>query len=241
MMQKTAHNGAARAETLPLGKLRWDPGDDVRFGDDDVPDEDLEAMFALASQAPSTGNLQPWRFVLVRDPGTRRALCRAAGNPAAADAPVLVAAFGRRRDWQDSFDEILDTAAERGEIAQADAARRKAEVLGFVSSMPTELWIHRNVMIAFTYLLISAAALGWDAVPMERFDPVVVREALDLPDDADVVALLSIGRLKRARAWFSSRLARQRLVYSEKFGAAWEDPMAGDADVLPGFAARRSV
>ncbi|MEU1836228.1 5,6-dimethylbenzimidazole synthase [Micromonospora chersina] len=47
---------------------------DVRaeFTGEPVPDDVLDRILTAAHAAPSVGNSQPWDFVLVRDPGTRR-------------------------------------------------------------------------------------------------------------------------------------------------------------------------
>lgn len=42
------------------------------FSDRDVPLELIEAAIATAGSAPSGANMQPWRFVVVRDPDIKR-------------------------------------------------------------------------------------------------------------------------------------------------------------------------
>jgi nitroreductase len=42
------------------------------FSPDPVPFDLLEALVAIAAQAPSGANRQPWRFVIVTDPATKR-------------------------------------------------------------------------------------------------------------------------------------------------------------------------
>ncbi|GGP89383.1 nitroreductase family protein [Streptomyces melanogenes] len=48
------------------------------FADRPVPDEVIEAAVRAAASAPSGANLQPWRFVVVRDPQRKRDLRAAA-------------------------------------------------------------------------------------------------------------------------------------------------------------------
>ena len=43
-----------------------------RFRPDPVPDELLLRVIEAGTMAPSATNAQPWRFVIVRDPGTKR-------------------------------------------------------------------------------------------------------------------------------------------------------------------------
>lgn len=60
-----------------------------------VPDEKLRIIFEAARLAPSAGNRQPWRFVVVRNAERKKALAEAADNQMfIADASVIVVAIG---------------------------------------------------------------------------------------------------------------------------------------------------
>lgn len=48
------------------------------FGDEPVPFELIERAVATAGTAPSGANMQPWRFVVVRDPDVKRRIREAA-------------------------------------------------------------------------------------------------------------------------------------------------------------------
>jgi len=62
------------------------------FEDRDVPDQTLTRLLEAARLAPSASNRQEWRFVIVRDPDTRRRLAgAAAGQRFVAQAPVVIA------------------------------------------------------------------------------------------------------------------------------------------------------
>jgi len=66
-----------------------------KFHPKPIPDEKLEMILEAARLAPSAGNRQPWRFVLVKDPERKRTLAKAADNQTfIADASVVVAALG---------------------------------------------------------------------------------------------------------------------------------------------------
>src|SRR6266850_2211596 len=45
-----------------------------RFTDDPVSDEEILTCLRAATQGPSGGNIQPWQFLVVTDPATKRAL-----------------------------------------------------------------------------------------------------------------------------------------------------------------------
>ena len=63
------------------------------WADRPVEEEKLRLVLEAGRLAPSASNRQQWRFVVVRDPGTRRKLAVAANNQGfVGDAPVVVAA-----------------------------------------------------------------------------------------------------------------------------------------------------
>lgn len=211
----------------PLARMVWDRCAPRRFTPDDVPDEDLQTMLTLATQAPSGFNLQPWRFVVVRDQAQRDRLRRAAQDHAVvAEAPVVVVAYGRRSAWDEHAAEISELAVAREVWDARRAGQLQEGASAFVRTQDIAVWLHRHVMVAFTYLMIAAEAFGWDTVPMEGFEPREVCEVLALPDDAEVVALLAIGRLCDPDPVEPGRLPLEKLVYAEHAGCPWRDPLA---------------
>lgn len=166
------------------------------FTSEPVPREVIDTALTLASQAPSGYNFQPWRFLVLTDPERRERLKAAAnGQEKIGEAPVVIVAFSPREGWKAHIDEILATRAARtGASDPAELAKTKKSALDFIAKLPPGVWLNRQVMIAFTHLMLAVEALGWDTAPMEGFDADAVREALDLPRDSEVIALLAIGR-----------------------------------------------
>ena len=63
------------------------------YTDQPVPDDRLRRVLEAARLAPSGGNRQAWKFVVVKDPGTRQKLSQACNNQAfVGQAPVVIAA-----------------------------------------------------------------------------------------------------------------------------------------------------
>ena len=62
------------------------------FQDKDVPEEITSRLLEAARLAPSASNRQEWRFIVVRDPATRKQLSEAAmGQKFVGEAPVVLA------------------------------------------------------------------------------------------------------------------------------------------------------
>ncbi len=73
-----------------------------RFAATPLPETTIETLIEAARWAPSYGNRQPWRFIVVTDPRIRAALDTSLtrGNAYSKAAPVLIAVCGDPDDGQ---------------------------------------------------------------------------------------------------------------------------------------------
>ncbi len=194
-----------------------------QFTDEAVSDEYLNAILRLAAQAPSGYNLQPWRFIVVREAANRQRLMAAAfKQPKVGQAPVVVIALGMKEEWKRTADEVFREGAERGAGDVATWAQARAGAFKFLDNMQSmPVWVNRHTMIAFTTLMLAAEAYGFDTAPMEGFDAAAVKREFNIPDEAEVCALLAIGRAKEPDKVYPGRFALNRIVFSERYGDAW--------------------
>lgn len=194
----------------------------TQFLPDEVPEETLNAILQLGAQAPSGYNLQPWRFIVVRDAANRTRLQAAAYNqPKVGQAPVVIIALGMKEEWKQTAPEIFRDGAERGAGDVNKWQDYMQGALQFVSSMPQDVWVNRHTMIAFTTLMYAAEAYGFDTAPMEGFDAAAIKREFAVPDEAEVVALLAIGRAQQPDKVYPGRFPLGRIFFSERYGEAW--------------------
>src|SRR5213075_527070 len=72
------------------------------FTSEPILDGDLKQILQAGLEAPSSYNLQPWRFIVVRDQEPRRKLRLAAMNQQKVEeAPVVIVACGDTLGWQE--------------------------------------------------------------------------------------------------------------------------------------------
>ncbi len=208
------HSGASHAFAEIIRDRRATPS----FRSDPVPADVIDTALTLAAQAPSGYNFQPWRFLVLSDAEQRKKLQAAAFNQAKiAEAPVVVIAFGQREGWKEYVDEIVRQAGTaRGMSAEAQQ-KQKANALAFLAKLDPAVWLNRQVMIAFTHLMLAVESLGWDTAPMEGFDADAVRKAFELPTDTEVVALLAIGRAKDNQTPHPGRLGVSRIAFRDRY------------------------
>lgn len=195
------------------------------FLPDEVPEEFLNTILLLAAQAPSGYNLQPWRFIIVRDPENRKRLMRVAYNQAkVAEAPVVVIALGMKEEWKERADEVFREGAQRGAGRLENVEQYKQGAFDFLAHQPMPVWVNRHVMIAVTTMMLVAESYGFDTAPMEGFDAAGVKREFGVPDEAEVVALLAIGRVKPPDKPYPGRFPLDRITFAEHYGEAWPQP-----------------
>ena len=195
------------------------------FTDEEVPEEYLNAILKLAGHAPSGYNLQPWRFIVVRDSENRKRLQKVAFNqPKVAEAPVVIICLGMKEEWKERADEVFKEGAERG-VGKVDAWEQTRDgALQFLTGMQKmDVWVHRHAMIAFTTMMLVAESYGFDTAPMEGFDAAGVKREFGVPEDAEVCALLAIGRAAVPDKPYGGRFEIDRIVYKERYGQAWKE------------------
>ena len=222
---------AKRAAEKPLSEVTRERRATPSFESIPVHEADLKKIIETGLAAPSGYNLQPWRFVVVRDAEQRKRLREAATDQAKVEeAPVVIVACGDKDGWRNGdMEEMLRISAEHGFSDSARQERTRQAVTRFLGGTPGDLggvapdfamWVNRHVMIAFTHMMLMAEALGYDTAPMEGFSESKVRSLLKVPDSVRVVALLAIGRLKGPDKPFAGRFPMRRIVFAEEWGRA---------------------
>ena len=130
---------------------------------DPIPDDVLKRVLNAARIAPSGGNTQPTRFILLRDEKRKEQivpLCN--GQSFVSRAPVVLAACGQ------------DTRTNRG---------------GYMGKLSMLV----DVAIAVDHLTLAARAEGLGTCWIGSFDNPGIKKFLKVPDDFQVVALTPVG------------------------------------------------
>jgi nitroreductase len=193
------------------------------FKPDPVPEHYLQAILQFAGQAPSGYNLQPWRFIVVRDKENRARLQKAAFNQEkVSEAPVMIIAFAIHDDWKNYIDAVFQEGVRRGFGKPEMIPNLKKQCADFLEKgIPQPVWLNRHTMIAVTTMMLVAETYGLDTAPMEGFDPVAVGREFGLPENAEVVALLAIGFGRQPDKPYGGRFVLGEIVHDEHFGKRW--------------------
>jgi len=190
------------------------------FDGSPIPDEDLIAILEAGLLAPSSYNLQPWRFVVVRSAEQKRRLRSACFNQAKVEeASVVIVACGDADGWRNGdLDEMLRMGRAAG-MPESFAHQARINIPNYLGNHPNlSAWLNRQVMLAFTTMMWTAESLGYNTAPMEGCEQDKVHSVLKLPLSYEVIALLAIGRAKGQSKFNGGRFSIGRLVSSEEYG-----------------------
>jgi nitroreductase len=191
-----------------------------RYRKDPVPEKDLERIMDSARRAPSGSNLQPWRFIIVREEATRQALRRIAKyNQWVEEAPVVIAALGKLDFYKDVPERLQEWVEKEG--LDERLARRYAQNAErfFSRSSPEALhsYIRYNVAIPLAYITLTAVALGLGTCWINDFSEEEAKRILGVPEGYIIVALMTLG-YPQGTPPRRSRLAIDEIVFAESFG-----------------------
>jgi nitroreductase len=150
-----------------------------------INDDDWAALEEALRLSPSSGGLQPWKFIVVTDPAVRAKLSPASyGQAQIKDASHLVVFAAKQNFGEADVDAFINrTAAARGVAVESLLPFRNMLVGGIVQAMDEQArnaWARNQAYIALGNFLTSAALLGVDACPMEGFDRAQYDEILGL-------------------------------------------------------------
>lgn len=186
-----------------------------------MPPEDLKKIVQAGLAAPSGYNLQPWRFIVVQGADQKKRLRAASYNQAKVEeASAVIVACGDSDGWRKDLDLMLQQGLEGG-MPESYAEQAKSSVPNYLSSFSSDNmhgWLNKHVMLAFSFMLLTAETLGYDTAPMEGFEQEKVHEALRLPLSYWVVALLAVGHLKGVDKFDGGRFNLTQTVFGEEFG-----------------------
>jgi len=153
--------------------------------------EEEQKLFDLARQAPSSFNIQHWRFVKVTDADQRAKLRAAAWNQSqVTDASLMLVICADLKAWEKNPARYWENAPEEIRAYLSNAILefyRGREWLARDEAM-------RSVGLIAQTLMLAAKDMGYDSCPMIGCDIDAVGKLVNLPEDHAIGMLLAIGK-----------------------------------------------
>jgi nitroreductase len=150
-----------------------------------IPQNAIETIIDAARNAPSAGNIQPWEFVIIKNPTTKKKLAEAALNQNhVEEAPVVI-------------------------VVCADEKRSS---MGYGNRGRT-LYCLQDTAAATQNILLAAHSLGLGTCWVGAFNEEEVKEILKAPEGIRPVAMIPLGYPNEIARQRGRRLLNQIVHY----------------------------
>ncbi len=153
-----------------------------QFQPKDIPEELIKQLLEAACRAPSAGNLQPWKFYVVRDNKLRKGLAAASKQKFVSQAPVVIVVCALPEQSAAHYGErgrnlycLQDTAAAVQNILLAASSLKLGTCwVGAFSEEEVRSLLNLNreerpvAMIPVGYPIATAQTLSTGRIPLEN-------------------------------------------------------------------------
>lgn len=182
--------------------------------DHKMSEQEFDKLIKAAILAPTSFNIQHWRFVRVVDENQRHKIQNAAWNQeqisSASELVIIVAntqawSDNPRRYWKNAPNEVQDMLVSMLENFYQDNA-----------------WLQRDEAIrsgamAGQNLMLAAEEMGYNTSPMIGIEFDKVAELIQLPKDHVIVMMLAIGKGSKPAQPRGGQLPVEELVIENRF------------------------
>ncbi|MGE7952604.1 nitroreductase family protein [Lysinibacillus xylanilyticus] len=174
-----------------------------------IPQAELEELLVEATTAPSSSNLQPWRFLVIQDEAVKKELRSIANNQEQVEtASAIIAVLGDTAMYK-NVEEVYTKNFELGYMDEATKNMMIENSLKLYSNLPKE--VLKNIAtfdagLISMQIMLLAKDMGYDTVTMGGFNKEAFAQHFELTDNLVPIVLIAIGKAA-APAHGSSRLA----------------------------------
>ncbi|ANS76689.1 NAD(P)H nitroreductase [Paenibacillus yonginensis] len=184
-----------------------------------IPREELQEMLQLALTAPSSSNMQPWRFLIIDDQELKEKLLPIAYNQQqVVEASAVIAVLVDMRSY-DKASEIYHRTAEFGIMSEEIRDKMIENSVKMYGSLPQEVLRRINTFDAgliSMQLMLIARSMGYDTVPMGGYNAEQFKEAFEVPNTYEPALLIAVGKAAEA-GHPSSRLTLDEVAFWNSF------------------------
>ena len=159
--------------------------------------EEMAEILELATLAPSSSNLQPWRFLVIDKPDLKQKLLPIANNQQqVVEASAVIAVLGDVESYKKA-EKIYGQAVDAGFMPEDTAKSFIERTVGTYSNLPPEVArqiVYTDGGLISMQIMLIARSKGYDTVPMGGYDQAKFVEAFGISEQYVPVMLIAIGK-----------------------------------------------
>ncbi|WP_249366590.1 nitroreductase family protein [Neobacillus rhizophilus] len=176
--------------------------------------EEIEEILNEAILAPSSSNLQPWRFIVIDDQEKKKELRQIANNQEQVETSSAVIAVLGDKEMYQNIEKVYRSNFEAGYMDEASMHRLIAGSNSLYPNLPEE--VRKNIAAFDTglvsmQLMLAAKAKGYDTVPMGGFDKQKFMDKFQVSNRYMPMLLISLGKAA-APAYKTTRIQLEEIV-----------------------------
>lgn len=150
-----------------------------------ISEKDWRTLEESLRKSPSSFGLQPWKFIIVKNPDLRKQLLPNSWNqPQIVDASHLVVICAQKEVSHSDVETFLAAISTTRNVPVSALQDYGGMMKGFIDRLASqgtcEAWTTHQAYLALGMLLSTAATLKIDACPLEGINAVAYDEILNL-------------------------------------------------------------
>lgn len=162
-----------------------------------ISQEEILDILKEAALAPSSSNLQPWKFLVIQDEETKKELRMIANNQEQVETSSAVIAVLGDREMYRNGEKVYRSSYEAGYMDETTMSRMIENTNKLYPSAPVA--IRENIAsfdagLISMQLMLIAKARGYDTVPMGGFNKQQFIEKFNIDERYMPVLLLALGK-----------------------------------------------
>ena len=197
------------------------------YSEEKISDETLNEILEAGRLAPSWVNVQPWKFIVIRDEKTKELLYKASGEQKQVlGANVIIACVADMEAWEKkNFGAVLEKSGKNQMVQDyiLNSPTLNPSLLGNVEMLTRTI---EQLTYAVAYMTIQAEKYGVDsciigalANEMTKGDENIIKELkeqLNLNDKQILLTLLTLGYEKTPKETNKIRKEPAEVIFYEK-------------------------
>jgi len=171
---------------------------------DNVDDKTIQTVLEAAHWAPSWGNIQCWRFIVIRDQKIK------------SDVADTLSKIKVDNEWVENAAAKSIRQAPVLIVICAEKGKAGCDADGTPVTDKGDYWFMFDIALAVQNMLLAANALGLGTVIVGGFDAGKAAQILNVPEGYAVVTMTPLGVPER-KGQISPRKQLSEVLYKDKF------------------------
>ncbi|MES5952434.1 nitroreductase family protein [Bacillus fungorum] len=164
-----------------------------------ISNEEIKELLEEAMLAPSSSNLNPWRFMVITNQDLKEKLHPIALNqPQVLEASAMIVILSENNAHEfEHINKVNERAVAAGFMTEEVKNRLNNSIREFyapVSDQGKREWQMLDGGLLAMQLMLAAKARGYDTVPMLGYNVEKFRKAFNVPENLTDVLMIALGK-----------------------------------------------